>query len=48
MKKQKTTEQKQCAPKLQLAGELTHEQRCSLGQAPAPKLHNPPQPLDHQ
>ena len=48
MKKQKTTERKQRTPKLQLAGELTHEPRCSLGQAPAPKPPNPPQPLDHQ
>ena len=48
MRKQKTTEQKQRAPKFQLAGELTHEQRCSLGQAPAPKLLHPPQPLDHE
>lgn len=45
MSKQKTTEQKQRAPKLQLAGELTHEQRCSLGQAPGPQTY---QPSDHQ
>ena len=49
MNKQKTTEQKQrTLEPHELAGELTHEQRCSLGQAPAPKLPNPPQSLDHQ
>ena len=41
MSKQKTTEEKQCAPKIQLAGELTHEQRCSLGQAPEPQTSQP-------